>query len=327
MINNSNKEKYENALNNTLIYEILEKGNYSLEIISNNNKETEEDYIYLKIQTDRSININLNGSIKYNIFSKLYETNKFDLSNNGIPLIRCPHKLYDPLFNSISPPGNSSFPQQVNYDQSKMCACQLYEKYLLIDEILFEIITLCKYFSINTKFDFSDILPKHDLNYHYVSSAYVKNPHLYYYYTETIKGFIVLIINKSKFNWNCNSRIEYNISSNKFYAYFSFGNFTINSNLLIYDFDLKFKNLLKSFDYSAAFLNLRESKTILEDLKSKYQIIQKRINYFEKIASNLELSKINFININGSSCYQSSTLQCFVHVVFPIAFRNIILCF
>ena len=48
------------------------------------------------------------------------------------------------------------------------------------------------------------------------------------------------------------------------------------------------------------------------------------VNYLEKFANNLENSKINFINIGGSSCYQSSTLQGFVHIIFPTAIRNII---
>ena len=308
-----NNYKYENEDDNTLIYEILERGNYSLEIINNGINEIEEDdYIYIKIQTDRSINLNFNGSIKYNTFSKLYGTNQFDLSNGGIGLSRCTHKLSDSLIdNNNHPP----FPP-------RMCACQLFERYLLIDEIMFQIIQLCTYFSINRKYDFSDILPKEGLIYRYVSSIYVKNPHLYYHYIEKEKGFIVIIINKSKFNWDCNSRIEYIISSNEFYAYFSYGSFKINYNLKIYDFDINFKNILTSFNYTESFLYLRDSITIIENLKLNDQ---NRIFYFEKIVSNLELSKINFININGSSCYQSSILQGFIHVVFPIAIRNIIL--
>ena len=354
--NISNNYKYENTDNNTLIYEILEQGNYSLEIINNNTNEKEEDYIYIKIQTDGSINITSNDSIKYNVYSQLYETNQFNLRNNSIILSGCPHKLLYSLFgynkhypfNPPSPPGspyinppynpphppgqviydppyNTIFPQgQVIYNPPGLCACQLLEKYLLIDEIICEIIILCNYFSINTQYDFSDILPKQDYNYNYVSSSYIKNPHLYYHYIETVRGFIVTIINKSKFNWNCDSRIEYNISSNEFYAYFSFGSFKIDYELMIYDFDSRFTNLLSAFNYTESFLYLRQSTTIIEGIKSKYQIIQNRVNYFEKIACNLELSKINFINISGSSCYQSSTLQGFVHVIYPIAIRNII---
>ena len=57
---------------------------------------------------------------------------------------------------------------------------------------------------------------------------------------------------------------------------------------------------------------------------NKEEINRKIINYFEKLAINLEKSKINFINIEGSSCYQSSVLQGFIHIIFPIAIRNII---
>ena len=51
---------------------------------------------------------------------------------------------------------------------------------------------------------------------------------------------------------------------------------------------------------------------------------EKRIQYWEDFAKNLENSKINFRNIDSSSCYQSSTLQGFVHIIFPTAFRNMI---
>ena len=44
---------------------------------------------------------------------------------------------------------------------------------------------------------------------------------------------------------------------------------------------------------------------------------------FEKVLNNLEEAKINFININSSSCYQSSTLQGFVHLIYPLAIRNL----
>ena len=44
---------------------------------------------------------------------------------------------------------------------------------------------------------------------------------------------------------------------------------------------------------------------------------------FENILINLEESKINFINIDGASCYQSSTLQGFVHLIYPKAIRKL----
>ena len=43
----------------------------------------------------------------------------------------------------------------------------------------------------------------------------------------------------------------------------------------------------------------------------------------DKLIKDLEESEINFINIYGSSCYQSCTLQGFVHIIFPLAIKNI----
>ena len=299
--NNDNYNIYENdEKNDALIYEILDIGNYTLEIIDKNQFQKEENYFYIKIQTISGLDIN-----------------KFDLSNGGLGLKNCTwHSLSLNNYNkNYPPPGPSS-----------ICACNLYEKYILIDEIMYYIIQICIYFSTNLIYDFTDILPMNDLYYKYCSSEYVKNPHLYYYYIETIKGFIVIIINKSKFNWKCNSIIEYNIEKKEYTAYFSFGNFKISYDLKIYDFDYKFKNILISFKYFDSFLYLKECTNIIDRLKSNNEEIKiKTINYFEKLANNLEKSKINFINKDGSRCYQSSTLQGFIHVIFPIAIRNIIL--
>lgn len=60
-------------------------------------------------------------------------------------------------------------------------------------------------------------------------------------------------------------------------------------------------------------LHQKEPKSHLKfNLLTKSQILIKR----------LEDSEINFINIGNSSCHQASTLQGFVHVIFPIAIRN-----
>ena len=85
---------------------------------------------------------------------------------------------------------------------------------------------------------------------------------------------------------------------------------------MIYDFDDKFINLLLSTIYIHSYHYLRQQKSI---------VIKNSIRYLEKLALNLETSKINFINISGSRCYQSSTLQGFVHILYPIAIRNIII--
>ena len=359
-INNNNQ--YENdEQNDALIYEILDIGNYLLEIINKNLYQEEENYLYIKIQTNTSIDItssfpsgNMIKGLDYS------QPNKFDLTNGLIELKNCPfhcssiNNNYNYKNQNYPPPDPSIVSSKYDNQSCSICVCALFEKYMLIDEIIYHVIKICTYFSPNIKYDFTDILPMNDSNYNYYSSDYVKNPHLYYHYIETIKGFSVIIINKSKFNWNCNSIIEYNIKQNQFIAYFSFGNFKINYDLKIYDFDFKFKNILTSFNYYDSYIYLRQSITIIERLKSNtvkistsknineinkisnvimekseksksyVQLDFKSTNYLEKFANNLEKSKINFINIRGSSCYQSATLQGFVHIIFPIAIRNII---
>jgi hypothetical protein len=104
-----------------------------------------------------------------------------------------------------------------------ICPITLFEKYLLIEEIIFETINLCIYFKNNfhqDQYDFNSILPPNNSTYNYSPSKYNKNPHIYYHYIETKKGFICVIINKYKFNWNYNSKIEYSIEKNEFMAYF-----------------------------------------------------------------------------------------------------------
>ena len=479
-----------------LIYEIIDKGNYNIEIKNNISNAVEDEFIYVKIQTNYGINISIEDSDYYNKDInknfQYYETDKTNIRNNAIFKIRyCDHPphppypepvgcimsdyhyhdhppfpgsevvayppYYPPKYPGPGPgpnlmgvldfyhdpyPGPSPFPSE-----SFICACLIYEEYILIDEIMFHLIIICTYFSTNYSYDFSDILPMSFSNYFYSSSNYVKNPHLYYNYTEAKEGFIVAIINKSKFNWNYKSKIEYYIEKKEFIAYFEFGSFKINQNLMMYDYDIKFKNILTSFQYDEYYLDLRQSTTIVENLKIKnnsylgnniimdninvnynyhqetrlisedlnlinnkineinisdnmnynyqnynidiintnnidnhqynsdanyninynssssfininnninnnalsnlntntnlnnnmnntifndskinlnYEAKKNSVNYLEKFANNLENSKINFVNIGGSSCYQSSTLQGFVHTIFPTAIRNII---
>ena len=88
LILKNNNNKYENnEENNALIYEILNTGNYSLEIINKNLFKQEEDYLYIKIQTSPFIDITNNDkNIKNLDFS---QANKFDLSNGGMELKNC----------------------------------------------------------------------------------------------------------------------------------------------------------------------------------------------------------------------------------------------
>ena len=246
------------------------------------------------------------------------QANKSDLSNGGMELKNCscfhlPINNYKYNNQNYPPPSPtlSSTKYRINPSQSFLhnsssfiCACYLLEKYSLIDEIICYLIKICSYFSINKLYDFTDILPLNDSIYKYYSSEYVKNPHLYYHYIETLKGFIVVIINKSKFNWNCNSIIEYNIEKKEYYAYFNFGRFKINYDLMIYDFDYKFKNILTKFNYHDSYLYLRQSTTIIEKLKSPNIKINvsnaNNINYVKSTSSNIneenEIAYKPFVN-------------------------------
>ena len=89
--------------------------------------------------------------------------------------------------------------------------------------------------------------------------------------------------------------------------------------------------------------NLEQSKNILKTEKqeldkrislriSEQQILDKiktekekykNMNLLENIIINLEESKINFKNIGGSSCYQSSTFIGFIHLLYPKAIRKL----
>ena len=85
-------------------------------------------------------------------------------------------------------------------------------------------------------------------------------------------------------------------------------------------------NILKKEDEE---LNKKNLEKIEEEKKEKERILQeslkkKSIMFLEKFAKNLENSKINFKNIRSSSCYQSSTFQGFVHVIYPTVITNII---
>lgn len=59
-------------------------------------------------------------------------------------------------------------------------------------------------------------------------------------------------------------------------------------------------------------------------LKSKNELeIKTQKIQITKLIKDLEESKINFINIAGHSCYQSAYLQGFIHLVIPIAVKNL----
>ena len=356
--NNINKE-IKNSKN--LIYEKLIPGNYAIRIYPANIEKN----LYLKIQANNII-----------IYDK---KRKDDISNGIMSRYNC---------NCLD-----------KYISSKQCYfCQIYGAYQLIDKIVKSLIELINYYNnynnnnnFNNYETYNELLPIYS-KYNIPCISY---SHLYYHYMSTEGGFIVLIINKFRFNWECKSRIEYNKSNQQFNAFFEFGNFEITKNLIAFNYENSIiKIILTSLGYYenrfnllniANFIKIREEKIKyateqqkLEQIKSQYilevknleliknqQIAEqqkleqirntlrseqkdldrikslkisellildkikieqekyKKFNNLENALINLEESKINFKNIGSSSCYQSSTLQGFIHLIFPKAIRKL----
>jgi len=65
------------------------------------------------------------------------------------------------------------------------------------------------------------------------------------------------------------------------------------------------------------------NKTLSELSNGNDQISFNLISKSEKLIKDLEESEINFKNYKGLSCYQSATLQGFIHVIFPLAIKNL----
>ena len=356
--NNINKE-IKNSKN--LIYEKLIPGNYAIRIYP----PKIEKNLYLKIQAN-------------NIF--IYDKKRKDDISNGI-MSRYNCNCLD------------------KYISSKQCYfCQIYGAYQLIDKIVKSLIELINYYNnynnnnnFNNYETYNELLPIYS-KYNIPCISY---SHLYYHYMSTEGGFIVLIINKFRFNWECKSRIEYNKYNQQFNAFFEFGNFEITKNLIVFNYENSIiKIILTSLGYYENrfnllnidnFIKIREEKIKyateqqkLEQIKSQYilevknleliknqQIAEqqkleqirntlrseqkdldrikslkiseqlnldkikieqekyKKFNNLENALINLEESKINFKNIGFSSCYQSSTLQGFIHLIFPKAIRKL----
>ena len=66
-------------------------------------------------------------------------------------------------------------------------------------------------------------------------------------------------------------------------------------------------------------LNKKLSELADENSYIGFNIISKS----DKLIKDLEESEINFINYKGLSCYQSACLQGFIHIVFPLAIKNL----
>ena len=66
------------------------------------------------------------------------------------------------------------------------------------------------------------------------------------------------------------------------------------------------------------------NKTLVELEKEKNSLLSfNLLKQTDKLIIDLEESEINFINIEGKSCYQSATLQGFVHILFPLAIKYV----
>ena len=76
-----------------------------------------------------------------------------------------------------------------------------------------------------------------------------------------------------------------------------------------------------SLDRGMSIKNLNKTLSELSDTNGhiSFYLISKS----EKLIKDLEESEINFQNYALSSCYQSATLQGFIHVIFPLAIKNL----
>ena len=119
-------------------------------------------------------------------------------------------------------------------------------------------------------------------------------------------------------NLEINSTIDLNINS------IGMNNNNINNKSMNY-IDIKpnngeTNNMIMNHNISINKIETNEVPIKSDNLLKPFVI---GVNYsFYEIIKNLEESKINFQNIIGSSCYLSSTLQGFVHFIFPTAIKN-----
>ena len=284
------KDKYNNIYNNEVnedfkmnyIYEILEVGEYSIEVIPNFSDLN--DYIYLKIQTSLPLEYSDNKFMFDLLYSENPESRKEDLRNYEIKLFL----------------GCKCRPEKIcsNCQNSMICDMNNFLREKVMDNIL----NLFNYLSINRGYDFSDILPEPKITY-YSSTHISKKSFLYFHYINTLNGFIVIIVNKCNFNWNCNSRIEYRTTNkDEFRAYFEFGSFSINKSLMIYNFDSKFTQLLHSFQYYSSSLYLNQ----VDNYFGMYKSMNNKL-----ISKSLEINNKNTEIIN----YKNENLE--VNVLEP----------
>ena len=87
-------------------------------------------------------------------------------------------------------------------------------------------------------------------------------PNFYFYYINTIDGFTVNIIHKYMFNWNNPIIIENKSDDNEYFGHTKFGDFNINREFIIYNFDDNFSHFLESKGFSNSYIDLKNKKLI-----------------------------------------------------------------
>ena len=118
-------------------------------------------------------------------------------------------------------------------------------------------------------------------------------------------------------------------SSNEVKLELNIPGFNIPNNIRLVDGNLTLDEIEKKGIYGDYVLDrgisIKNLNKTLKELSSNddsflsFNLMKKS----DKLIKDLEESEINFINIAGSSCYQSCTLQGFVHIIFPLTIKNI----
>ena len=256
--------------NNKLIYEILERGFYSIEI-SNDNSELEiKDIIYLKLQ--------------------YYERIEFKTKvENGI--------------------------LNIGYN-----CLETYKEIKFITEFIYKFLK----FTQNNNIELLNKSPsKKSVYYREVEVSYNNGifslPNFYIDYNNILNGFYFEVIYKYK--WQPFFELKYQYDYNDYYHISTQkGEFKTTKDFYFYGFDNKFKNNL--------FINIQYKEPIfwkqIINNPNSHNKIPKNFDdpFFRKDISNLKVSKINLINIEGASCYQSATIQGIIHIIIPIAIKK-----
>ena len=93
-------------------------------------------------------------------------------------------------------------------------------------------------------------------------------------------------------------------------------------NLTLNEFEKKVNVGAYVFDRGMSIRNLNKTLLQLQNEQNS-PLIFYLMKKSEKLIKDLEECEINFINVGGQSCYQSATLQGFVHIIFPMAIKYI----